>query len=123
VRSRAPFANPFWVNPNIGFMVSSVTQSVFTLKHERLRQLLVEARKRADLTQQELAQRLSRPQSFVSKIERGERRLDVIEFFEVVGAIGIDGYTLLRAVNEKHASQEGSIARENRSRRNINQLR
>jgi len=50
----------------------------------------VQARKDAGLTQQELAMRLGRPQSFVSKTERGERRLDVIEFLEVAQALNLD---------------------------------
>jgi transcriptional regulator with XRE-family HTH domain len=56
----------------------------------RFRELLVAARKEADLTQAELSSRLNRPQSFVSKYERGERRLDVVEFREVARALGVD---------------------------------
>jgi transcriptional regulator with XRE-family HTH domain len=58
--------------------------------HKRFRELLTEARKSASTTQAELSKRLGRPQSFVSKYERGERRLDVIEFAEVAHALGID---------------------------------
>lgn len=50
----------------------------------------MDARKRAGLTQAELSARLQRPQSFVSKYERGERRLDVIEFGQVAHALGLD---------------------------------
>ena len=39
---------------------------------------------------------LKRPQSFVSKYERGERSLDVIEFAEVAGALGIDPVQFLK---------------------------
>ena len=63
--------------------------------YKRLRELLVEARKRAALTQAELSSRLHRPQSFVSKYERGERRLDVIEFGQVARALGIDPVRVL----------------------------
>lgn len=56
-----------------------MTKSVFTGKYETLRLLLIEARKSSGFSQTELAQRLARPQSFVSKYERGERRLDVIK--------------------------------------------
>lgn len=56
---------------------------------------MVTARKQAHLTQAELAKRLRRPQSFVSKYERGERRLDVVEFGEVVRAIGLDPIRVL----------------------------
>ena len=40
------------------------------------------------MTQAELAVRLRRPQSFVSKVESGERRLDVIELLEVADGVG-----------------------------------
>ena len=61
----------------------------------RFRELLVAARKEAELTQAELSSRLNRPQSFVSKYERGERRLDVVEFREVACALGVDPVQLL----------------------------
>ena len=64
--------------------------------HRRFRELLIEARKGADLTQAELSRRLKRPQSFVSKYERGERRLDVVEFGDVAKALGVDPLRLLR---------------------------
>lgn len=62
----------------------------------KLRGQFIEARKLAGLTQVELADRLKRPQSFVSKYERGERRLDVIEFCEVCRALEIDPAAFLR---------------------------
>jgi transcriptional regulator with XRE-family HTH domain len=64
--------------------------------HQRFRELLVQARKAAKLTQSELSGRLKRPQSFVSKYERGERRLDVVEFGDVAEALGIDTIRFLR---------------------------
>lgn len=64
--------------------------------YKKFRHLLIEARKQANLTQAELSSRLKRPQSFVSKYERGERRLDVVEFREVAQAIGIDPVSFLR---------------------------
>lgn len=72
-----------------------VTKSVFTTEYDQFRRLLIEARKAAGLTQIDLALRLSRPQSFVSKFERGERRLDVIEFLDIAAALGVDPYSFL----------------------------
>jgi transcriptional regulator with XRE-family HTH domain len=69
-------------------------------KYEKLRVLLVEARKQAGLTQDELAGRLERPQSFVWKVENGVRRLDVIEFLELARAIGFDPIGFLRKLNK-----------------------
>jgi transcriptional regulator with XRE-family HTH domain len=68
---------------------------VFTSKYDRFRKLLIQTRKGRKLTQEDLAQRLSKPQSFVSKYERGERRLDVVEFLEVAKAISIDPKKLI----------------------------
>lgn len=62
---------------------------------------MVEARQSAALTQTALAKKLGRPQSFVSKFERGERRLDVIEFLDVAEALGIDPHRLMRDVEAR----------------------
>jgi len=64
--------------------------------YQKLRELLIDARKRADITQAELSGRLKRPQSFVSKYERGERRLDIVEFGDVAKALGLDPVRFLR---------------------------
>jgi len=52
-----------------------------------LRQLR-QARQDAGLTQQEVASRLGKPQSFVSKCESGERRVDVIELVRFASIYG-----------------------------------
>ena len=72
-----------------------VTKSVYTTQYRRFRALLIQARKAAGLTQVALAAQLNRPQSFVSKVERGERRLDVIEFLEVARVLRLDVVTFL----------------------------
>ena len=66
-----------------------MSRSVFTKKYERLCSLLVESRQAINLTQHQVAMKLRRPQSFVSKYERGERRLDVVEFLEVAEALKV----------------------------------
>jgi transcriptional regulator with XRE-family HTH domain len=52
--------------------------------------MLAKARKDAKLTQVQLASRLHRRQAFISRIERGERRVDVVEFLDLAHAIGFD---------------------------------
>ena len=69
--------------------------SIFTQRHQELIGFIASVRKAAGITQVELAERLGRPQSFVSKVERGERRLDVIEFCQVAEALGHDPAILL----------------------------
>jgi len=64
--------------------------------YRRFVRLLTEARRKAGITQVELAKALKRPQSFVSKYERLERRLDVIEFLHIAKSIGIDPISVIR---------------------------
>jgi len=52
-------------------------------QHNCLRELLRDIRQKANLTQHELAVRLGRPQSYISKYEGGERRLDFLEIREI----------------------------------------
>lgn len=60
-------------------------------------ELLVQARKDAGITQAELGKRIGQRQTFVSKFELGERRLDVAEFIIVSRAIGADPHEIIRA--------------------------
>lgn len=73
-----------------------MTDSVHTAKYQRFRELLVRARKAAGLSQDALAEKLGWVQTVVSKYERGERRLDVIEFLDVAEALGIDPHKVIR---------------------------
>lgn len=53
------------------------------------------------MSQQELADRLGRPQSFVAKLEGCERRLDVVEFIEISTAIGLNPTELVEKIQLK----------------------
>ena len=63
----------------------------------RLVALLIEGRRRAGLKQSEVAAKLGKPQSYVSKAEQRERRLDAIEFAKLAQAVGLDPTTVLKA--------------------------
>jgi transcriptional regulator with XRE-family HTH domain len=81
----------------------SIRKSVHSPEQLALRELMIAARDKAGLTQQKLARRLGKPQSFVAKYEGGERRLDVIEFIVIAQTIGADPVRILRALLGKIA--------------------
>jgi transcriptional regulator with XRE-family HTH domain len=72
-----------------------VEKSIYSAEYQQLCVLLRALRREAGLTQVEIAKRLDVPQSFVSKYETGERRLDVIELRHVAEAIGLTLETLI----------------------------
>lgn len=78
-----------------------MSKSVFTDTYDHFRELLIEARRNSNMTQVQLAEKLDRPQSFVSKYERGERRLDVVEFLQVAAALQIDPCQIIKALQEQ----------------------
>ena len=69
-------------------------------QRKKLLVLLRGIRVDAGLTQSELASRLARDQTFVSKYESGERRLDILELREVCQAIGTDFVTFIRKLEK-----------------------
>ena len=84
-----------------------ILKSVFTGEYEIFLQRLIAARKSAGLTQQDMANRLGRLQSFVSKYERGERRLDVVEFVGICLALDIDPCEVIREIEELSTARTG----------------
>lgn len=64
-------------------------KSLYTSEYKLFLEMLRAARQQVGLTQEDVASRLRATQSFVSKCERGERRLDVVELREWCEAIGI----------------------------------
>jgi cyanate lyase len=67
-------------------------------RHRALVAFLIESRRKAGLTQADVAKRLGRYQSFVALIEAGQRRVDVIEFLDFAEAIGFDPQRALRRI-------------------------
>ena len=68
----------------------SMPSSLHSHRYQIFRNLIVSARKVSGLTQVQIAERLGKPQSFISKYERGERRLDFPEFIELADVLEID---------------------------------
>jgi transcriptional regulator with XRE-family HTH domain len=73
-----------------------VTKSLHSPTYEKLTELLVQARRKSGLTQQEVADALKTHQSYVAKVEGGERRIDVVEFMELARALGVVPSNLLK---------------------------
>lgn len=65
-------------------------KTVFSGAHKHLVELLIAARRKAGLTQTELANLIGKDQKFVSLIERGQRRVDVLEFYVIARALGLE---------------------------------
>lgn len=74
---------------------------VYSPEYDLAVQTIIEARQSAGLTQRDLAARLKKPRSFVSKFETKGRRLDVIEFVAVAHALGLLPEDLFKAVLSK----------------------
>lgn len=71
--------------------------SLHAPRYTIFRDLLVEARKNVGMTQVQIAKKIRKHQSFVSKYERGERRLDFTEFVEIADVLGIDVQKFLKS--------------------------
>ena len=65
-----------------------------------LGEVLARARERANLKQADVAAKLGLPASYLSKIESGTRRLDVIELIRLAEAMGIDPAEIVREVSQ-----------------------
>ncbi len=75
-------------------------QSAHSIQYAKFCDLMVAARKEHGLTQVDLAERLGQPQPFVSKFERGDRRLDVVDFLAIVKAIGADPHQIIQQMDK-----------------------
>lgn len=80
-------------------------KSIYSQSYRTLLTRITQARKEAGITQAGLAEQLGRPQSFVSKLESGERRIDVVEFLQVAHLIGFDPCALLQELRLTQAQK------------------
>jgi transcriptional regulator with XRE-family HTH domain len=83
-------------------------KSIFTAEYAVLLELLRAARATAGLSQVELARRLGVSQSFVTKMESGDRRLDVIQLRTVCRVLGTDLISFLTRLEARLAGRAGS---------------
>lgn len=73
-------------------------KSIYSKRYKALQDALAKARKSAGLTQQQLADKLKKPQSFIAKYENGERRLDMAEFMTIAEELGVDPVKILEKI-------------------------
>ncbi len=79
----------------------------FTLADTTFRELLKDLRVQQGLSQRDLASKLKVPQSYVSKYETGERRLDFVETVHVCGVLGIGIAEFAKMFAERVAKRTG----------------
>jgi len=78
-----------------------MSKTVFTGAHKHLVRVLKDARKKSGLKQEELAERLGRERTMISLIETGQRRVDVLEFYAIAKALGLDPTELFDELSDK----------------------
>lgn len=75
-----------------------MARTLGTERHKALIALLVEKREAAGLTQSDLAAKLGEYQSFIARLESGQRRVDVVEFLELAEILSFDPKHALDAI-------------------------
>lgn len=78
-----------------------MSKTVFTGAHKHLVRVLKDARKKSGLKQEELAERLGRERTMISLIETGQRRVDVLEFYAIAKALGLNPTELFDELSDK----------------------
>lgn len=73
-----------------------VVKTLGSTRHKALIDFLIDAREQAGMTQTELAEKLGEYQSFVARLESGQRRVDVVEFLELSEILGFDAASSIR---------------------------
>jgi transcriptional regulator with XRE-family HTH domain len=75
-------------------------KSLGSTRHKALIDLLIQKREATGLTQAELAERLGEYQSFVARLESGQRRVDVVEFIRLAEILGFDPAKAIAALRK-----------------------
>ncbi|EPJ3658189.1 TPA: helix-turn-helix transcriptional regulator [Acinetobacter baumannii] len=72
--------------------------SIHDKRYIKLINTLTQLRELKDITQVELASSLKKPQSYISKIENLERRIDIVELYDWLKALGESENTLINFI-------------------------
>ncbi|MCA6220071.1 helix-turn-helix domain-containing protein [Photorhabdus antumapuensis] len=78
--------------------------SIYSDEYQVVIKALREARIAKGVTQENLAQALDRPQSFIAKVENGERRLDVVEFVHIAHLLSLEPSILIKRIPRRYSS-------------------
>ncbi|MGK8200745.1 MULTISPECIES: helix-turn-helix domain-containing protein [Burkholderia] len=81
-----------------------MTHPIHDPRYQRIATLLADLRKQRGLLQQDVADRLGRPQAFVSKVESGVRRLDVVELLDFLRVLDVDPHVFIDALLDQPMS-------------------
>jgi len=90
-----------------------VSKTIFSIEYGIFRELLRDLRVRKGVTQAQLSEALGMAQSFVSKYEMGERRLDFVEVDRICEKLGIGLEAFVKLYAKAVATSEGAKAKEN----------
>jgi len=79
---------------------SERVKTIHSKRHKRLVEAIIAKRKGAGIRQVQLAKKLKRSQTWIARLESGERRIDVIELIELANAIGFDASAIVAEVQQ-----------------------
>jgi transcriptional regulator with XRE-family HTH domain len=80
--------------------IRKVGKTIRSKRHKRLIELVVAERKKAGIRQVQLAKKLKRSQTWIARLESGERRLDVVELLDLAEAIGFNAPATVAIVQQ-----------------------
>ncbi len=109
--------SPIWtiqistISSHLELRVKRLEKTLHSEEYGAVLRVLQVAREEAGLTQEQLALRLGETQSFVSKVERGERRLDIVELKNFGHALGLSFLTIAERIEASLSARRKAIAR------------
>lgn len=89
------------MDKNINIFLNTIwdiLKTIYQPVYDELIKTLIKARKEANLTQQQVADLMGKPQSFVAKIEGKERKLDIVELIEISEILNVKASELIAKI-------------------------
>ena len=75
-------------------------KTIHNKRHKRLVEVIISKRKEAGIRQVQLAKKLKRSQTWIVRLESGDRRIDVIELIDLADAIGFDAPAIIASLQQ-----------------------